>query len=351
MKLFLRVDDKGLFNLTDHLPPVTTSADNYESESLDSLFQQKVFCRLSPLNYWDGTATARFDAREKAALALVLSRCLMDFFDEAADLALDTWDPEKIYFLGPRPSDAKSQPVYVSLKPSASKTGPIDFFKIVRPGNPVLLSFAKLLLEIHCGEKIPLDVRPQSHLNIPGWGHMCVYLLEAQKDEPSHYLEAVEGCLNLHNYMLKYRDEATKLTDREMRKVIYKHIVSNLEKALNPNKSKRKRSGSPAGLPSTKRALSTETTDIQIPDLLTEPEPIGMPRRSNIGARSSGLRDRSPSEYNEGQSARSQYASEANKSTQNSPAGLNGTLSRATTILGSNEPTEYSNFITATGSQ
>ncbi|KFA74126.1 hypothetical protein S40288_08175 [Stachybotrys chartarum IBT 40288] len=241
-KLYLHVDERGLCNITNHLPSVATSGNDYESESLDSLIEQKAFSRLSPKDYWDGTAIERFDVREKAALALVLSRCLMDFFDEDVELASYAWNPEKIFFLRSRRAGVRAHPVYVSLKPSSAGSKSLDFFRAVRPGNPILLSFAKLLLEIHCGERIPMEIQQQSTVNIPGWGHLCDFLLEAQRDEASHYLEAVEGCLNLHKYLLKYREGQSKMTGRDFRRVIYEQVVGHLEHALNPTSSKRKRS-------------------------------------------------------------------------------------------------------------
>lgn len=178
-KLYLHVDETGVCNISNYLPPVETVGNDNKLESLDSLMEQKAFSRLSPRDYWGETAIERFNVREKAALALVLSRCLMDFFDEDVELASYAWNPEKIFFLRSRRANVNAHPVCVSLKPNSAGSKSLDFFRGVRPGNPILLSFAKLLLEIHCGERIPMKIQQESPVNIPGWGHLCNFLLEA----------------------------------------------------------------------------------------------------------------------------------------------------------------------------
>lgn len=259
-KLRLSVDQRGLYDITDEGPPISTSLPDYEEEGLNLLLDKNAFRPISPRTYLRGMVIERFDHREKTALALSLARCLMVFFDRSLERAFCNWSSESIFFM--RSSRPYGEPpcwhILVGSQPS-SFNYPNFLHKIV-PGNPILLSFAKLLLEIINGEKIPLDIDLQNiNKNIGNWAQMCSYVEEARQDGNSFYLQAVQGCLYLHMHLQKGDGLQTiNSSGAAMREVIYEQIVRNLEKELNPDGLKRKRRGSFSERPHSKRLHSDE---------------------------------------------------------------------------------------------
>ncbi|KAK1237996.1 hypothetical protein MKX08_002575 [Trichoderma sp. CBMAI-0020] len=266
-KLRLFVDQRGLFDVTDERPPISTY--DHTEEGLNLLLDKNAFRPISPGAYLRGIVIERFDHREKTALALALARCLMVFFDRSLERASCNWSAENIFFM------RSSQPygelprwhILVGSQPS-SFNYPSFLHKVV-PGNPVLLSFAKLLLEIINGEKIPLEIDLQNiNKNIGNWAQMCSYVEEARQDGNSFYLQAVQGCLYLHMHLQKDDSlQDIKSSGAAMREVIYEQIVRNLEKELNPDGLKRKRRGSFSERPNLKRLHTDEpleSTDRQL---------------------------------------------------------------------------------------
>ncbi|KAM0451779.1 hypothetical protein ACHAO4_005736 [Trichoderma viride] len=195
-KLRLSVDQRGLFDVTDEGPPISTY--DHTEEGLNLLLDKNAFRPISPGAYLKGSQPSSFN--------------------------------------------------YPS------------FLHKVVPGNPVLLSFAKLLLEIINGEKIPLDIDLQNiNKNIGNWAQMCSYVEEARQDGNSFYLQAVQGCLYLHMHLHKDDSlQAINSSGAAMREVIYEQIVRNLEKELNPDGLKRKRRGSFSERPNLKRLHTDE---------------------------------------------------------------------------------------------
>ncbi|KAM0264972.1 hypothetical protein ACHAQJ_000488 [Trichoderma viride] len=263
-KLRLFVDQRGLFDVTDEEPPISTSLQDYKEEGLNLLLDKNAFRPINPGTYLRGLAIERFDHREKTALALALARCLLVFFDKSLERAVCNWTAENIFFMrSPRPNG--QPPCWHILVGSHSPNFnyPTFHHKIV-PGNPVLLSFAKLLLEIINGEKIPLDVDLQNtNKNIGNWAQMCGYVEEARQDGNSFYLQAVQGCLYLHMHLQKGDDlQSINSSGAAMREVIYEQIVRNLEKELNPEGLKRKRRGSFSETPKLKRPHIIEPLEV-----------------------------------------------------------------------------------------
>lgn len=257
-KLRLFVDQRGLFDVTDEGPPISTY--DHTEEALNLLLDKNAFRPITPGAYLRGIVIERFDHREKTALALALARCLMVFFDRSLERASCNWSAENIFFM--RSSRPYGEPprwhiLVGSQSPSFNYPG---FFHRIVPGNPVLLSFAKLLLEIINGEKIPLEIDLQNiNKNIGNWARMCSYVEEARQDGNSFYLQAVQGCLYLHMHMQKDDDlQTTNSSGAAMREVIYEQIVRNLEKELNPDGLKRKRRGSFSERPNLKRLHTDE---------------------------------------------------------------------------------------------
>ncbi|KAL6815061.1 hypothetical protein J3E69DRAFT_346691 [Trichoderma sp. SZMC 28015] len=246
-KLRLFFDQRGLFDITDEGPPMTTSLQDYEEETLNSLFDKNMFRPISLGAYLQGLATEkRFDHNEKTSLALALARCLMVFFDKSLEHAFCNWNADSIFIM--RSARSHGEPpwwhILVRSRPPTSRQSNIH--DKIGPGNPILLSFAKLLLEIVHGEPIKLEVDPQNlSKNLGNWAQMCGYVEEARQDrKDSFYLHAVHGCLYLHLHLQRGQDGQNALSGTAMREVIYEQIVRNLERELHPDGLKRKRRGS-----------------------------------------------------------------------------------------------------------
>jgi hypothetical protein len=184
----------------------------------------------------------------------------MVFFDRSLERASCNWSAENIFFMrSSRPYEESSRwHILVGSQPP-NFNYPSFLHKIV-PGNPVLLSFAKLLLEIINGEKLPIDIDLQNiNKNIGNWAQMCSYVEEARQDGNSFYLQAVQGCLYLHMHLQQDDNLQTiNSAGAATREVIYEQIVRNLEKELNPDGLKRKRRGSFSERPNLKRLHTDE---------------------------------------------------------------------------------------------
>ncbi|KAL6895423.1 purine and uridine phosphorylase [Trichoderma longibrachiatum] len=258
-KLRLFFDQRGLFDITDEEPPIASSIQDYEEEALNSLLDKDVFRPISPGAYLRGLAIERFDHREKTSLALALARCLMVFFDKSLERAVCNWNAESIFVM--RSARRQGEPPWwhILVRSHPPNSAHHNLHDKIGPGNPVLLSFAKLLLEIVNGEKIQLDVDPQNVArNIGNWAQMCGYVEEARQDRNSFYLQAVQGCLYLHMHLQQGLHEQNSLSGTAMREVIYEQIVRNLEKELHPEGLKRKRRESFSDTPPSKKPYSME---------------------------------------------------------------------------------------------
>ncbi|KAK4083833.1 uncharacterized protein Triagg1_1495 [Trichoderma aggressivum f. europaeum] len=244
-KLRLFFDQRGLFDITDEEPPVATSLQDYEEETLNSLFDKNMFRPISPGAYLQGLAMERFDHKEKTSLALALARCLMVFFDKSLERAFCNWNADSIFIMRSARSHGEPPWWHILVRSRPPTFRQPNIHEKIGPGNPILLSFAKLLLEIVNGEPIKLEVDPQNITkNIGNWAQMCGYVEEARQDRNSFYLQAVQGCLYLHMHLQRGQDEQSTLSGTAMREVIYEQIVRNLEKELHPEGLKRKRRGS-----------------------------------------------------------------------------------------------------------
>lgn len=267
-KLYAFVDERGLFDISDRMPPILSPLNKFTAESLGNLLDQKAFSRITPRDYLDGATQEKFGSREKAALALALARCLMDFFDEDLELASYSWKPESIYFIRSSGGHASNRVPYISLRPKAAGPGSPDLLKTVGPGNPVLLSFARLLLEIDNGEQIPMEIHPESKANVSKWGEMCAFVNMAEREGSSNYLKAVEGCLYLHMSLPRSRDQTPASASDVLRKAIYDKVVQHLELMVNPQISKRKRRDSVYTIPLAKKLSIASPSDINTDEVL-----------------------------------------------------------------------------------
>lgn len=255
-KLYLLVNQQGLFNITEVMPKISSSPANFTAETLMALFSQKLFSQITIKDSLAGLAERKAGSREKAEIALTLARCLLDFFNDDIELASHTWAPEQIFFISPSTSTLATRgDIYVSLKPRSCELKPADLLKEFRAGNPVLLSFARLLLEIETGEKIPIQIHPETKDNEKSWGILCRFVKQKKdKGESVQYLEAVEGCLHLCNNLPRSKDRVTgSAASKVLRKAIYEKVIRKLELIANPHNSKRKRQFSVSEYPQAKK--------------------------------------------------------------------------------------------------
>ncbi|RSM19538.1 hypothetical protein CDV31_001698 [Fusarium ambrosium] len=202
--LHILVDCEGLFDVTESLPTVHLPCDSFDGASLSELLRRDVFKPIDVQAYLDKTADKKFDLATKAQVALGLSRCLMDFFDKGLELASHSWVADNVHFreLPANNEGGKRCLLYVSLRPNLGHDAASDMAKMFNSGNPVVLSFAKLLLEVLDGRDINISIKPHDDDNILSWselGDVVERMLRDRRGDPfaSQYLEVVEGCLGL----------------------------------------------------------------------------------------------------------------------------------------------------------
>lgn len=213
-----------------------------------------MFRPISPGAYLRGLAIERFDHQEKTSLALALARCLMVFFDKSLERAVCNWNAESIFIMRSARRHGGPPWWHILVRSHPTSSAHPNIRDKIGPGNPVLLSFAKLLLEIVNGEKIQLDVDPENIArNIGSWAKMCGYVEEARQDRNSFYLQAVQGCLYLHMHLQQGLHVQNSLPGIAMKEVIYEQIVRNLERELHPEGLKRKRRESFSDTPQSKK--------------------------------------------------------------------------------------------------
>ncbi|KAJ4024937.1 hypothetical protein NW752_002391 [Fusarium irregulare] len=150
------------------------------SEPLDELLENGAFESLTSKNFDKILPGKTFSRVDKRILALRLGRCLMDFFDfdlntkwihlsKASSSPLRSSIPCLSFFSG----------IPVSMKPH-----------IFRMGDPILLFFAKLLLEIHLGDRIEIDIHPKAEQNRTAWVKLVEYVDKAEVSEVIRNLES-----------------------------------------------------------------------------------------------------------------------------------------------------------------
>lgn len=245
-------------------PELLSTSSKLTSKALKDLFREKVFGHLTLEDFKNGTMSKKVGLKEKAKIVLMLARCLLEFFDEDIELASHSWAPEQIFFVSPSTSDVAPGDLYVSLKPRLSEIKAVDLLEEFRAGNPTLLSFARLMLEIDLGEEIQMDIRPTKKDNERSWVTLCD-LVERKLEHGGNvqYLEAVKGCLHLCDNLPESKNRATGSAARKvLRRAIYEKIVRKLEIIVNPQNSKRRRQHSVSEYPQAKKSAITSQLGI-----------------------------------------------------------------------------------------
>lgn len=247
-KLRLFADhERGLFDVSGKMPLVRSRPQ--KSESLKDMLGQEMLSRVKIKEALQGRVNTghKFNFAAKARLALSLAWCLVDFIDEDVELAAHSWNPAHIFFFYPEgTTSARKGTLFISLRLKAvtkesSAAEEEDLVQDIRAGNPVLLSFARLLLEIYDGDELSLIIDPNNAtLNRNAWGQLCDALGEAEADGANDFLNAVYGCLNLHVYLRKEIQKGSPADLGVLRRVMYEKIVRNLELAADPEGAMRK---------------------------------------------------------------------------------------------------------------
>ncbi|RSL44909.1 hypothetical protein CEP53_011014 [Fusarium sp. AF-6] len=236
-KLYIMVNSKGVFDVTDRLSVDPLRCDSFDGTSLSELLKQDIFRPIDLQAYLDETAEKRVDSATKAQVALGLSRCLMHFFDKGLELASHSWIADNVHFRESSDGSkgAKKRLLYVSLRPKLHQNPVSDIENMFNNGSPVVLSFVKLLLEVLDGNALNIQVRPHEEDNLLTWLELgsAVQRLRLARDGDlfaSRYLEVVDGCLRLWT-TFSNRDNLTDPsgTVHLMRKAIYETVVSKLE--------------------------------------------------------------------------------------------------------------------------
>ncbi|KAK5653676.1 hypothetical protein OQA88_8706 [Cercophora sp. LCS_1] len=240
-RLHLQVGPKGLFDMTEEVQAEQLESDNFDGEPLRDFLERQAFTPIRPRDVFDNTAQGKFRYHEKVEMALVLSKCLVDFFDEDFELP---WTPSHIHLrrtpTPPKGTCGKNRyDLYVSFRPETSEVKTLDLSTGLAAGNPMLLSFAKLLLEIDSGDEIPIKIDPEPRSNMAALGKLIEYLdmRESETENPG-YLRAVRGCLfagtALHVQTEGDHADQASATRTLVRKELNEKIVMQLEQIHGP---------------------------------------------------------------------------------------------------------------------
>lgn len=211
-------------------------------QSLDQLIANGAFQPLDLNVLFSKSSAARYNIKERRTLAVKLGYCLMDFFDSELN-------SKRIHFLVPSGSRIQKELPYLSF---SSRLPASDEPRIFQIGNPVLLSFAKILLEIDYGGNISIEISPHDEENEQSWAKLCVCIGKLERERNDSYLQAVRGCLFVHDKIsqsLRYGEVCGRDAELKIRKEIYREVVHKLELGLSESTprspNKRCRSESP----------------------------------------------------------------------------------------------------------
>ncbi|KAH7322580.1 hypothetical protein B0I35DRAFT_426067 [Stachybotrys elegans] len=240
-KLMLLIKEYGLFGAWGGN---ASTGPDHSRQSLGQLITKGAFKPLDLVTLFHGASLAQFSIGDKRALAVKLGFCLLDFFD--VDIASN-----KIYFLGSSNSVPNNDFPYLAFSSRLPATA--QSFTNFELGHPVLLSFAKLLLEIDFGQTIDLEIKPQNSQNRGVWIDLLSRVDRLAKERFDSYLQAIRGCLVVHEKITKalqrHQARGKSTPDSIVRKKIYQEVISKLERGLEESIprpiSKRQRSESP----------------------------------------------------------------------------------------------------------
>lgn len=224
--LCIYFDERNIWDASSFMPRLRRQA-AHPTVSLKYLIEQGL------LN--EGNRGGAFSRNDKAVLALSLARCMLHLFKGA--WMQQTWNSETLQF----PQSITDEIVldihspYVNCsfsEPLRSNTQNLDLADVYS----VVLSFAKMLLEIEIGEVIIVEdfdlPSPKDNLRETLFG-----ILEQRQDEfaRENFNDAVEGCLKFDQTLRLTCDDIEDCEDdvvgiaRLVRKCLYEGIIVHLE--------------------------------------------------------------------------------------------------------------------------
>ncbi|KAK6348439.1 hypothetical protein TWF718_006233 [Orbilia javanica] len=176
------------------------------------------------------TAGGAFSPGDKAILALSLARCLLHLFQ--SPWIERPWTAESVQFLH-RSTPTEVLDVhhpYISSSLSPNKGVEHMEPKAVKYQR-IMLSFARLLLEIEMGETIAVDFSMSADL--ADVKNALLDVLESQEEPQGPYHQAIEGCLKFKALLTSTQKREPKAhPDFQIRKVIYTNVIEHLEQNL-----------------------------------------------------------------------------------------------------------------------
>ncbi|KPM41849.1 hypothetical protein AK830_g4744 [Neonectria ditissima] len=153
-------------------------------------------------------AGRKWESSESTAISLFVSGCGNS----------DTW--QEVHYSAPS--------IYL-LDPSDNGLVPYMRCSQVEPQSPekllgssIFLNFGKLLVEIETGSRVVVAEK-DNHDNPSLWLTIEKFVREKMPSATESYLQAIEGCLDLHT-------KASLETAEELTRLTYKSIISHLEK-------------------------------------------------------------------------------------------------------------------------
>lgn len=236
MALELVLEDSKLYGSWSHL--CGTDDASSSKESLHNLISNGAF-RIS----FNNISAVKFGTQDKGALVVKLGYCLMDFFEAGMN-------SERIFIQGLVRSNSGNACYipYLSFGPEPPRPIDEDRYSFAAK-HTALPCFAKLLLEVHFGETIDLDITDENVHKV--WGSLMTRVDEIEKCEPSGpYLEAVRNCFQTHHYIANKLGDPS-FVNTEIREALYEEVVSKLQLGLEASiprsvsDRKRQRSESP----------------------------------------------------------------------------------------------------------
>ncbi|CAF3512879.1 unnamed protein product [Fusarium graminearum] len=166
-------------------------------------------------------STQRYDLKRKRVLAVEMGYCLLNFFDAS-------FDPNDICFFGKPNKNGLRESCFRSFSSKLPTSPDLRSFQI---GHPVLLSFAKVLLELDDGEEIPIKICPEYQRNELAWMQLLSAVQKRVEGADVSYPKAVRGCLNVHSQLQHINTESID-SDTVIRDKLFHHIVQHLEDSL-----------------------------------------------------------------------------------------------------------------------
>ncbi|KAK6525214.1 hypothetical protein TWF694_005360 [Orbilia ellipsospora] len=176
------------------------------------------------------TAGGMFSPGDKAVLTLSLARCLLHLFQ--SPWMRQPWTAESVQFLH------KSRPIeildvhhpyvrYILPRNDDDETTEPELAKY----RKVMLSFARLLLEIDTGDTITASNTLSGDPD--DLGYALSDILDCRDEPRGPYHQAIEGCLKFKFLLASMQKREPKANpDYQIRKVIYTGVIEHLEQNL-----------------------------------------------------------------------------------------------------------------------